>query len=468
MKKSLIFALIFISLIIVSFGGVVKGAQSIGTDCDTYTDFSLCIDNGCSWQDNTCWNGACGDFSGSQSECEYHFICCYNPPSGSETMGHCITAEFGGCGKTFACYYIEQDTDEDGYAASGSPQIQSTKPCGDVGLVSRSGDCDDNNPFIYPGNSENCTNEIDDNCNGRTDCGDPGCSLDPACQGTPPPEGNLDLYWTSDYSGNNKINSFISDDTETIYFVVENYTFNNINDLKFNVWDKETTPIQDKELEKDITAMLQGTKLVMNFTIDKSSLENIVGVKNSYDLYFIINDTGTITNRSDDGAFPYGIVSISFNTGSGTGTTSSGLCDSVTICSDYTDEENCTQDLCSANNTIANSCSFPNHAQCNWTGSECISQCIYINESTNEEIGYCNYHTSTSGDCSNSQLLTYSWTAEWINADTQSSFTEPSCTGGERTIACPAQTKLPLTSLFGIILTIIIIGFGYVLFNKKK
>jgi hypothetical protein len=66
-------------------------------------------------------------------------------------------------------YYT--DADNDGFGASGSAAQLS---CGAVpGKVTNNTDCNDGNASIKPGASELCNN-IDDNCNGMTDEGNPG------------------------------------------------------------------------------------------------------------------------------------------------------------------------------------------------------------------------------------------------------------------------------------------------------
>lgn len=42
-------------------------------------------------------------------------------------------------------------------------------------------DCDDTNRYIHPGAAENCSDGVDNNCNGYTDCADLACFGDPAC-----------------------------------------------------------------------------------------------------------------------------------------------------------------------------------------------------------------------------------------------------------------------------------------------
>jgi len=59
------------------------------------------------------------------------------------------------------------DSDSDGYNITGSG-------CGTV-------DCNDTNPSVYPGATENCTNGIDDDCNGLIDGADPACAVVTFC-----------------------------------------------------------------------------------------------------------------------------------------------------------------------------------------------------------------------------------------------------------------------------------------------
>ncbi|MEZ4320055.1 MAG: MopE-related protein [Myxococcota bacterium] len=60
------------------------------------------------------------------------------------------------------------DGDGDGY---GGPPVWLCNPPG--GAVPEGGDCDDTNPFVYPGQTEICNEGVDDDCNGYIDDGDP-------------------------------------------------------------------------------------------------------------------------------------------------------------------------------------------------------------------------------------------------------------------------------------------------------
>lgn len=78
-------------------------------------------------------------------------------------------------------YY--QDNDNDGYGNTAVTLTQCTVP---AGYVTVSGDCNDNNANISPGDPENLCNGIDDNCNGSIDEGRVnGCTNASACNYNP-------------------------------------------------------------------------------------------------------------------------------------------------------------------------------------------------------------------------------------------------------------------------------------------
>jgi hypothetical protein len=64
------------------------------------------------------------------------------------------------------------DNDGDGY---GNPDISIKSPAQPAGYVSDATDCDDNNGDINPGKSENCNDNIDNDCNGAVDDEDLEC-----------------------------------------------------------------------------------------------------------------------------------------------------------------------------------------------------------------------------------------------------------------------------------------------------
>jgi len=85
------------------------------------------------------------------------------------------------CSNNLCTLCIDNDSDYYDGSAIGDQAF--------CGLPSIWQDCNDNNPYINPGRTENCTNEIDDNCNGAVDCEDWYCDLHSiSCGGGSPPE----------------------------------------------------------------------------------------------------------------------------------------------------------------------------------------------------------------------------------------------------------------------------------------
>ncbi len=71
------------------------------------------------------------------------------------------------------CSYTWIDSDQDGhwpYSCGGD-------------------DCNDLNPSVYPGHPEACSDGVDNDCNGLTDCQDPSCAGIPNCGCVPDPGG---------------------------------------------------------------------------------------------------------------------------------------------------------------------------------------------------------------------------------------------------------------------------------------
>ncbi len=92
--------------------------------------------------------------------------------SGSGISGNKTVANFGGSDYWLVKLYCDSskfyaDLDGDAYGDATNFIIECMKP---AGYTSDSTDCDDSNPYVFPGAVE-ILNEIDDNCNGLTDEG---------------------------------------------------------------------------------------------------------------------------------------------------------------------------------------------------------------------------------------------------------------------------------------------------------
>ncbi len=61
------------------------------------------------------------------------------------------------------------------------------------GIPAADGDCDDTNSDVHPGATENCSNGVDDDCNGQVD------AMDSACQGPPILTDNFDSYTSGSF-----------------------------------------------------------------------------------------------------------------------------------------------------------------------------------------------------------------------------------------------------------------------------
>jgi len=74
-----------------------------------------------------------------------------------------------------------RDRDGDAYYSSTSEQVCSGLSLPSSYIASQGTDCNDSNPNIFPGATEICNDNIDNNCNDLTDCSDPSCSTSPYC-----------------------------------------------------------------------------------------------------------------------------------------------------------------------------------------------------------------------------------------------------------------------------------------------
>ncbi|MBX3246415.1 MAG: putative metal-binding motif-containing protein [Myxococcales bacterium] len=69
------------------------------------------------------------------------------------------------------------DRDRDGFCPVG-PDLNRDGFCTTAAERTGPGDCDDDNPTVYPGARENCTDGLDNDCNGLIDLADPMCRAD--------------------------------------------------------------------------------------------------------------------------------------------------------------------------------------------------------------------------------------------------------------------------------------------------
>ena len=205
-------------------------------------------------------------------------------------------------------------------------------------------------------------------------------------------------------------------------------------------------------------------------------------------------------------------------------TLSGGSCVSVNYCRDYTEEERCEQDTCLVADesvfTINNLITCGDGYTCNCFWDNATSSCNSGWESVNQTIGggfggsalgigVCNYNENTNDDCADG-FLTYSWIADidWPTDNTgwgtqaeciaaggdalscvefstsiDSGFDDlwhydplfnginsllTQCLGGSSTLQCPAQVQLSVFTLKNFIITIVVLGLAYIIYEQQK
>jgi len=85
------------------------------------------------------------------------------------------------------CTDYYKDVDGDGYGVTEDSKCLN-QPSDDY-KATQSGDCNDASISVNPSITEVCNNQIDDNCNGKTDCSDEACSNNEACVTAAAPTG---------------------------------------------------------------------------------------------------------------------------------------------------------------------------------------------------------------------------------------------------------------------------------------
>jgi len=198
-------------------------------------------------------------------------------------------------------------------------------------------------------------------------------------------------------------------------------------------------------------------------------------------------------------------------------------CGLIGGCSDYSTEEDCESDTCDVGKLIADNddcgeitekeiggktCDVKTTCECSWdsSSSECkseITETIISCEGGpgpgfGVEVGSCIYDTTSSGDCSNNEILEYSWTADFkwgennefdYNEITDNGWDEDDfyddttasgywrydplnqregCEGGSRTVPCPASIQLPFFSASTLVAALIVLALIYYFVSKNN
>lgn len=158
-------------------GAIENCTDAVDNDCDDLTDCAdpACASNPpcvtCTDADNDTYaveGGACGPIDCNDLNWYIHpgaiENCTDVTDNDCDALTDCADPD---CGSDPACVTCT-DADGDTYAIDG----------GECGRI----DCNDLDWYINPGAIENCTDSVDNDCNGKTDCSDKAaCKKDPAC-----------------------------------------------------------------------------------------------------------------------------------------------------------------------------------------------------------------------------------------------------------------------------------------------
>jgi hypothetical protein len=149
------------------------GYAPIGGDCNDFDpNYNPGMPEVCDGTDNDCNgivdDGATCDFPNAFAICHFEYGCIID--SCAAGYFDCNNNPYDGCESPGTIFYL--DLDEDDYGQDGVFIYSCDMP---AGYAPFGGDCDDYNPNVFPGADENCTNNIDDDCDGLTDGEDPDC-----------------------------------------------------------------------------------------------------------------------------------------------------------------------------------------------------------------------------------------------------------------------------------------------------
>ena len=170
-------------------------------------------------------------------------------------------------------------------------------------------------------------------------------------------------------------------------------------------------------------------------------------------------------------------------------------CNLITYCSDYTNSADCNADSCLVGSSSQPSslvdCSDSNiFCSCSWNSTTSTCGPDHITRSGGVDIGRCSYNEDLSQDDCSDGVLSYSWTAAWqwatsntgLGSDPEDDdyiqdgalwYFDPDrasleCQGGTNTRVCPAKVQLDFFSWFNVVLAILILVGVYYFINKNK
>ncbi|MBX2797289.1 MAG: putative metal-binding motif-containing protein [Myxococcales bacterium] len=218
--------------------------------------------------------------------------------------------------------YWYADADGDGWGV-GDPESFGCFPPNGLSMGPNVGDCDETDPAINDGVPEICDDGIDQNCNGKIDCIDPGCGAESACllacvdKGLPGYETITDVFETTVGAGDDITLSCNSGSEPDFWFQWRAPRAGTYHINTFGSWDpddrdslqtKSLGVLESCEAEDEIGcntfgALRAGYRNDPRLTVDAAEDE----------LFVIVVDAG----RRSDGTFKLGIARFEDEDGDG-------------------------------------------------------------------------------------------------------------------------------------------------------